>query len=120
MNSQQVRAEARRLDALVNEPALACVGQALEFAFANEDVRWDAASDRSRTIEEWSDLVEYMLARLTRSLLSERTAEASQLLVAGVAVLAKWHAAIAEGERCRARIPVALSPVDDEVGNAEG
>jgi len=93
----EVVAEARRLDALVNSPSTSNFLESVRTEIAHQIERWSTAHDRGKAPADWFWLVGYLAGKALAAHVNGDSEKALHHTISTAAALANWHAAITLG-----------------------
>ena len=96
MTPEQLKAEAIRLDALINSPQTAKFLDATRIEVAHQIARWGSVHDRAKEPQDWYWLIAYLSGKALRSHIDGDREKALHHTISSAAVLANWHAAICQ------------------------
>jgi hypothetical protein len=86
--------ECDRLSALINNPQTSEFLEAVRLEAAHQRERWGAASDRSKSAENWYWLVGYLAGKCLRAAITGDKQKALHHTISAAAALAQWFDAI--------------------------
>jgi len=90
--------EAKRLDALVNNPQTAEFLMAVNLEAAYQIEKWGEAHDRGKSAENWFWLVGYLAGKCLRAAITGDREKALHHTISTAAACANWHKAISRDE----------------------
>jgi len=98
MTDAEVRAEAARLDGLVNSPQTAEFLEAVRTEVAHQVERWGTVHDRAKQPADWFWLVGYLGGKALAAHVVGDRAKALHHTISTAAALANWHTALKFGD----------------------
>lgn len=94
MTADEIKAEALRLDELVNSPHTANFFEAARLECAHQIKRWGTVHDRAKEPQDWFWLIGYLAGKALHAHVSGDISKALHHTISSAAALANWHAAL--------------------------
>lgn len=91
MDIEELRAECRRLDALLNTPSIVDFAEAVKLEAAHQRSRWGDAHDLSKSSAEFAGVGVYLMGKALDASWSKNRDKLLHRIIATGALCANWH-----------------------------